>query len=133
MAAHFKSTAVLTTLVFLGGTAVVTGGSAQQTDKGDFVRDVQPIFDKSCVMCHGPQTQMAGLRLDAKQSVMAKVVVAGKSDDSALYHRVAGIGNVASMPMGGRLADEQISLIKRWIDEGAKWPDNVGAQVTAAK
>jgi hypothetical protein len=104
-----------------------------KSDKVDFVRDIQPIFQKSCVMCHGPQTQMAGLRLDAKQSVFAKVVVPGKSADSHLYQRVAGIGDVARMPMGGRLADDQVASIKAWIDQGAEWPDGVGAQVKAAK
>ena len=99
----------------------------------DFVKDVQPIFNKSCIMCHGPNTQMAGLRLDAKQSVLAKVVVPGKSTESALYKRVAGIGDAARMPMGGRLADDQIVTLKAWIDQGAEWPDSVGATVTAAK
>ncbi len=107
------------------------GGNAEK--KVDFVKDIQPIFARSCVACHGPNTQMAGLRLDAKQSVMTKVVVAGHSADSALYKRVAGIGDIARMPMGGRLADDQIALIKAWIDQGADWPETVGAQVAATK
>jgi len=106
-----------------------TGG----TRKIDFVKDVQPIFARSCVACHGPNTQMAGLRLDAKQSVMAKVVVPGNAAESALYRRVAGIGDVARMPMGGRLADDQISTLKAWIEQGAEWPASVGATVTATK
>jgi hypothetical protein len=101
--------------------------------KIDFVRDVQPIFQKSCVMCHGAQTQMAGLRLDARQSVLAKAVVPGKAAESHLYQRVAGIGDAARMPMGGRLADDQIATIRAWIDQGAEWPENVGAQVAASK
>src|SRR5882724_1124918 len=88
----------------------------QPAAKIDFVKDIQPIFQKSCVMCHGALTQMAGLRVDAKQSVMAKVVIPGKADESKLYQRVAGIGDVARMPMGGRLADAQIATIKAWIE-----------------
>ena len=99
----------------------------------DFAKDIQPIFQKSCYMCHGPNTHMANLRLDARDSVMAKVVVAGKSADSPLYIRVAGIGEAARMPMGGRLADDQIALIKSWIDQGAVWPDGLGAKVAATK
>ncbi|MGC2656444.1 MAG: DUF1549 domain-containing protein, partial [Bryobacteraceae bacterium] len=101
--------------------------------KVDFVRDVEPIFTHSCVACHGPNTQMAGLRLDAKRSVLAKVVVPGNPGESALYRRVAGIGDVARMPMGGRLADDQIATLKSWIEQGAEWPDSVGAQVAATK
>jgi hypothetical protein len=37
------------------------------------------------------------------------------------------------MPMGGRLADDQILILKTWIDQGAEWPDSVGATVTATK
>ena len=104
----------------LAGT-VVSGFSAK---KIDFVRDVQPIFARSCLACHGPNTQMAGLRLDAKQAVFAKVVLPGNAAESALYRRVAGIGDVARMPMGGRLADDQIATLKAWIEQGAEWPDS---------
>jgi mono/diheme cytochrome c family protein len=129
---------VLAILLAFAGTSFVSQGAAQKQNisgsgKVDFVRDIQPIFQKSCLMCHGALTQMAGLRLDAKQTVLARVVVPWKSAESRLYQRVAGIGDVARMPMGGRLADDQIALIKKWIDEGAEWPDNVGVQVKATK
>ncbi len=103
------------------------------TRKVDFARDIQPIFQKSCYMCHGPNNQMANLRLDARQSAFAKVLVAGKPEESALYIRVAGIGDVARMPMGGRLPDAQIALIKTWIEQGADWPEGLGPQVAASK
>ena len=67
-----------------GGFAYRQTEPASTVKKIDFVKDVQPIFTRSCVACHGPNTQMAGLRLDAKQSVMAKVVVPGNSQ-KALY------------------------------------------------
>jgi mono/diheme cytochrome c family protein len=116
-----------------GGFAYRQSEPAGDIKKIDFVKDVQPIFARSCVACHGPNTQMAGLRLDAKQSVMTKVVVPGNAAESALYRRVAGIGDVARMPMGGRLADDQIATLKAWIDQGAEWPDTVGVTVTATK
>src|SRR5450631_416615 len=109
-----------------GGFAYRQNEPAKTDPKIDFVKDVQPIFTRSCVMCHGPNTQMAGLRLDAKQAVLAKVVIPGHAADSALYKRVAGIGDVARMPMGGRLADDQIATLKAWIDQGAECPDSAG-------
>ena len=50
----------------------------------DFARDVQPVLAQSCVSCHGPKSQLGGLRLDAKTTAMAggqsgKVIVAGKA------------------------------------------------------
>jgi mono/diheme cytochrome c family protein len=106
---------------------------ARSAPKVDFAKDVQPIFQKSCLMCHGPNQQMGNLRLDAKQSVLAKVVVPGNSPGSPLYQRLAGIGDAARMPMGGRLADAQIATIKAWIEQGASWPEGIGEKVVATK
>ena len=90
----------------------------------DFARDVQPIFEKSCLPCHGAKAQAAGLRLDTRDGALAKAIVPGKSADSEVYKRIAGIGSMARMPMGGNLADPQIAAIKAWIDSGANWPAN---------
>jgi hypothetical protein len=82
--------------------------------------DVRPIFEKSCYACHGPKLQSADLRLDQKPE---KVIVPGDSANSILYQRVAGIGDQARMPMGGKPLDPaQIAIIKSWIDKGAEWP-----------
>lgn len=96
--------------------------AAQQ--KIDFVRDIQPIFAASCAGCHGAKKQAAGLRLDSKKIALSKVILPGKAAESALYQRIAGIGDQARMPMGGKpLSAEQIALIKLWIEQGADWPE----------
>jgi hypothetical protein len=94
----------------------------------EFARDVQPIFEKSCYNCHGPKMQMGGLRLDSKK-LAAKAIVAGKSADSTLYQRVAGLTDQARMPMGGKLAPEQIAILKSWIDAGAEWPESADVNI----
>ncbi len=78
----------------------------------DFNRDVRPVFEKSCVQCHGEKVQMGALRLDSRAAA-ARVVSSG-----ALYARLTGAGGLARMPMGlAPLPDAQIALIKKWIDE----------------
>ncbi len=105
----------------------------------DFVRDVQPILKRSCYGCHGAAQQLGGLRLDARDTtfkggVSGPSVIPEHSADSTLYQRVAGLGDQARMPMGAKpLPAEQIAILKRWIDAGAKWPDGVGAQVSEVK
>ena len=104
----------------------------------DFTRDVQPIFAKSCYGCHGAKKQMGGLRLDSKVLAFAggqsgKAIQPSKAAESTLYQRVAGIGDQARMPMGGKLEAGQIATIKNWIDQGAIWPDGAGTEVTAIK
>ncbi|MBK9166806.1 MAG: PSD1 domain-containing protein [Bryobacterales bacterium] len=101
----------------------------------DFVRDVQPLLASSCYGCHGAKAQMGGLRLDAKAlafagGVAGKSIVPGDPDASPLYQRIAGTSDQARMPMGAKpLAPEQIALVRRWIEQGATWPDGIGAEV----
>ena len=105
------------------------------SSKVDFAREILPIFEKSCYSCHGPKQQMRGLRLDSKKLALAggqfgKVIYPYKASESPLYRRVAGIGNQVRMPMGGEPLDrEQIARIRAWINQGAKWPEGVGAEV----
>ncbi|HZN11512.1 MAG TPA: DUF1549 domain-containing protein, partial [Blastocatellia bacterium] len=110
------------------------GADAAQAAKVDFVKQIEPIFVSACQSCHGPQKQMAGLRLDSKKLALAKVIVPGKAAESALYQRVAGLGDQARMPMGGPPLDAaQIALIKDWIDQGAEWPEGDGAATADVK
>src|SRR5688572_12223373 len=107
------------------GLSAAAGLMAQPVD---FVRDIQPILAASCQGCHGEKSQMGQLRLDSKAAA-ARTLMAGKSAASTLYQRVAGTSDQARMPMGGKpLPADQIALIKRWIDEGAEWPDVIGAK-----
>src|SRR5205823_5135155 len=104
-----------------------------------FLQDIQPIFEQNCYKCHGPNAQLSGLRLDLKQSALAggiqgKDILPGKAFESALYARVAGLGGVSRMPMGGKpLPDTQIELIRLWIDQGADWPDEVAYKPVEVK
>jgi len=95
----------------------------------DFVRDIQPIFQANCEKCHGATKASGFLRLDAKQ-IALKVVSAGNSKDSRLMQRILGEGGQPRMPMGGEpLKPEQIELIRKWIDEGAQWPDSASVKI----
>ena len=91
----------------------------------DFDREVRPILADNCFACHGPddKQRMAKLRLDTKDG-LAAVVSAGKSAESKLYQRISSPEKAQRMPppFAERFPDQkQIELIRRWIDEGAKW------------
>jgi hypothetical protein len=97
----------------------------------NFVRDVRPILSKHCFACHGPDEghRKADLRLDVEASAKGTaaepgVIVAGKAGASELVSRIISTDDEMRMPppkSGPPLAKEQIDLIKRWIDQGAKW------------
>ncbi len=105
----------------------------------DFVRDIQPIFQARCHACHDANKQRGGLRLDLKSAAFkggesyAPAIVPGKSADSPLVRFVAGLEEGMLMPPeGNRLSVEQIGLLRAWIDQGAKWPDEASARDDAA-
>ncbi len=97
----------------------------------DFARDVQPLFARHCYSCHGPEKQKGQLRLDRKADALkggdshAPDILPGRSAESPLIRFVAGLDKDLLMPpKGERLSTEQISLLRAWIDQGAKWPED---------
>jgi len=101
-------------------------------DKVDFAKSIQPLFEKHCLECHGPKKDKGGLRLDSKEAALkggddAKAIVPGKPDESDALRRVSlpeGHDDIMP-PKGDPLAKEQIELLKKWIAEGAAWPDGL--------
>ncbi len=98
---------------------------------GLYAQSIQPLFEKNCYSCHGEKLQSAGLRMDLKSSAMAKITP-GNPDRSEVYRRVAGLGNLPRMPMGGKLSDADIALISNWISSGAVW-ESAAPTASAAK
>ena len=102
----------------------------------DFVREIQPILEKNCVKCHGPEKQKSGYRLDVKSVALtggdehAPNIVPGKSAESPLIRFVAGLdADVKMPPKGDALTREQVGLLRAWIDQGAEWPESASAKV----
>ncbi|HEU5115804.1 MAG TPA: DUF1549 domain-containing protein, partial [Isosphaeraceae bacterium] len=102
----------------------------------DFDRQVQPILQARCVSCHGPEKQKSGLRLDVRSIALTggdlygPNIVPGHSDESNLVSFVSGEDELVKMPPSGDpLSAEQVAILRRWIDEGATWPDASSAQV----
>jgi len=112
------------------GTIPTKRCSAQSKASVDFARDVQPVFQARCILCHGSEVQMGGLRLDQQQSLFKggksgiPAIVAGKSAQSLLVRYISGLDpKIVMPPTGERLSAGEISLISQWIDQGAVWPD----------
>src|SRR5205814_10331406 len=96
----------------------------------DFARDIKPIFAKRCVSCHGPDTAEASLRLDNKRDALrggnsGAALLAGEGDKSRLVQYVAGTAEDETImpPEGERLLETEVALIRAWVNQGVKWPD----------
>jgi mono/diheme cytochrome c family protein len=99
----------------------------------DFQREIQPVLSGHCLKCHGPEKQKNGLRLDRKTDALrgsdsGPVILPGRAADSKLVRLVSGADPDKIMPQKGeRLTAAQIDLLRRWIDQGAVWPDSPAA------
>jgi mono/diheme cytochrome c family protein len=122
-------------LVFLG----ILGVSAAwaQSEKVSFAKTIQPIFVDACADCHGPKKAKAKLDLTGEGAYAALVGAASNEwptmdrvkpgDPEASYlwlkldHRAPkGDGMPKGIFFSKRLPDDQLALIKRWIEEGAE-------------
>ncbi len=99
-------------------------------DKPDYATHVRPIFERSCVKCHGAEKRKGGLRLDQKRFALkggesGAVIVPGDSGKSLVFTACSAPPDDEEVmpPKGKLLALSEIELLKRWIDQGAAWPD----------
>ena len=99
----------------------------------DFTREVWPILQRSCLECHGPDRQEAELRLDQRESALQPgeyaAIQPGDPDASELVRRISlPRGHDEIMPsLGEPLTAAEIKLIRDWINQGADWPESIGA------
>lgn len=93
----------------------------------DYTRQIRPIFANSCLACHGAdeKARKAKLRLDVRDEAVKKAIVPGKASESPLVQRVTSKDPDEVMPPAhGKkpaITAQQAELLKRWIDEGAKY------------
>ncbi|MCB0686639.1 MAG: DUF1553 domain-containing protein [Saprospiraceae bacterium] len=100
----------------------------QPNDMVSFNRDIRPIFNAKCLRCHGGVKANGDLSLlfeeDAFKPTQSgyPAIVPGKSQQSQLYKRLIQKDPELRMPLENPpLTEQEIKLIGRWIDQGAKW------------
>ena len=97
----------------------------------DFVRDIQPIFESSCIKCHAKGKAKGGLSMETRDVFLkggdsGEAATAGKSADSLIVEMVSGLDPDSVMPKKGkRLTPQEVGIVRAWIDQGMKWPDGV--------
>ena len=96
-----------------------------------FEMQIAPILKASCIKCHNPQKKKGKLLLDTKANAMkggenGPCIVPGKPDESQLYKLLIDTDPDVRMPEKDKpLPKEQIEAIRKWIEQGAGWPDGV--------
>jgi cytochrome c553 len=97
-----------------------------------FESSVRPLLIAHCYKCHSQDAVASnalrgGLLLDSRSGVLAggdsgPALVAGKPDESLLIHSVLYTNENLQMPPDGRLQDEQIAILQKWVEMGAPDP-----------
>ncbi|WP_373653191.1 PSD1 and planctomycete cytochrome C domain-containing protein [Schlesneria sp. DSM 10557] len=105
----------------------------------DYSTQVKPILLKHCADCHGKETQQSSLRLDSAKGVTTggdsgPAVIAGDSARSLLIHAITGTEGALQMPPDGdKLAEADVAMLRRWIDQGAHSPGDEVTEPAVAK
>jgi mono/diheme cytochrome c family protein len=109
---------------------------AARLTAGDFFEArIRPLLVENCYACHGPDRQMAGLRLDSRAAMLkggahGPALIPGEPDKSALIRAVHYTGAI-KMPPPGKLPASAIDALTIWVKLGAPWPETSAATATA--
>ncbi|MEM0968557.1 MAG: SUMF1/EgtB/PvdO family nonheme iron enzyme [Verrucomicrobiota bacterium] len=117
-------------LLVIASTLLLTAPILSAAKEVDFVRDIAPIFEATCINCHGPKESEGDVRMDTKEAAFKANgfnpgVTPGDPDDSSLYWTTIEPrdSDLVMPPKKPFLEDYQSDLIKAWIEQGAEWPE----------
>jgi len=109
-------------------------GADTVATKISFNDKVRPILNRSCVGCHGGVKKAGNVSLIYREEALGKgeskkfVIVPGKPMESELYLRIISKDPKYMMPEPGDhgkpLDEEEVAIIKQWIEEGAHWEEH---------
>ena len=124
--------------MMLLGSSLVLGAPAPTTaaDSGAaaelFLARIGPLFKRRCLGCHGddPKKLKGGLDLRSRDAMLRggesgePAVTPGVPGESPLYTAVIREDPTLAMPPkeNDRLAAEDVTAIRAWIEGGAPWP-----------
>jgi hypothetical protein len=106
---------------------LVVSPAPAATPAVSYSRDIKPMLAGRCYACHGPDEakRKAKLRLDLRDVAIRKAIKPGKAAQSPLIERITSKVETEVMPPPRANKEgftaEQIDLLRRWIDEGAKF------------
>jgi hypothetical protein len=103
-----------------------------------FETRIRPLLANHCTECHGEKKQKHNLRLDNLTYMLqggdsGPAVVPNDADASLLLKAVSYEDQDMQMPPDGKLEDEQIADLKKWVEMGAPWPEHEVKSATVEK
>ncbi|MCA9196720.1 MAG: PSD1 domain-containing protein [Planctomycetales bacterium] len=111
---------------------------AQPTAETFFEQHVRPLLSSRCWDCHAEDVAESGLRMDSRQALLVggergPALKPGDAQGSLLILAVEHGEADLQMPEGDKLSSEEIGMLKKWIDDGAIWPNSPDYVVATSK
>jgi len=121
--------------IILVSASLVTGALffifSTSSNQVEFSTQVKPLFNKKCISCHGGVKKQGGFSVLFRDEALAKTksgkyaIVPGDADNSEMIRRLTLDDPEERMPyQHPALSKDEIRLLTRWIDQGAKWTDH---------
>ncbi|MCY7349530.1 MAG: DUF1553 domain-containing protein [Cytophagaceae bacterium] len=113
---------------------LVVGASFWQiwwSNRVEFNRDVRPILNKKCIVCHGGVKKNGGFSVLFREEALGKTksggpaIIPGHADQSEFIRRLTAHDPDERMPLDAEpLSEQEIATLTRWINQGAEWEDH---------
>ena len=109
---------------FLVVAAPLLGASCALAAGADdlFTDSVRPLFERQCFKCHSSKADelKGNLKLESVESILkggdsGPAVVPGDIENSFLLRAIRFQVEDYQMPPSGRLSDEEIALVEKWV------------------
>jgi hypothetical protein len=117
----------LMTAVLCGTGILARSGRIQSASATpiSYEQQVRPILSENCLDCHSQDKRKGGLSLASYADVLdggkdGPIVRPGNGAGSLLIHRLTGIVEPQMPKDGVALTDEEVAVIRLWIDQGAR-------------
>ena len=113
----------------------ISGSQSGRANDEYFEQHVRPLLVERCYACHSGEKTSGGLALDSRQGWQqggdsGPAIVPGSPDESRLIEAI----NYRSLEMpppdkGGRLTDDEIAALTRWVEMGAPDPRDAAVKI----
>jgi hypothetical protein len=93
-----------------------------------FENEIRPVLMGTCFPCHGGKKVSGGLKVGSREALLkggdsGPAIVPFDVRGSLLLRAIGHADESLKMPPSKKLADEQVTAIRTWIEQGAPWPE----------
>jgi hypothetical protein len=110
--------------------APLRGQTSDQAELAEFFESkIRPVLSSRCFSCH-TGLKSGGLQLDSRRNILkggndGPAIVPGHPEESLLFKAISHTHERFKMPLNGpKLDDETIGNFRKWIRDGAVWPES---------